>query len=180
MEALVVCEPVHVGDYGVGIVEVGKQIQYDGSAIPLVRPVLDPYKVFLYDHQKLFPEGAVHILKGVEGECCCVVSISDGHCFGSCGALQDYRRRFRIGRGHDPCFQEGCIDSAGEGEAQVPERAVAEVCVDRSRVLVEGIDHDVDHGVRQFAANQWYHGFFNALDKFINGGGYHGGGGGTN
>ena len=46
-EALVVRKPVCVGDDGVGLVEVGKQIQRDGSAIPSLRHVFYPYKVVL-------------------------------------------------------------------------------------------------------------------------------------
>ena len=38
-EALVVCEPVCIGDDSVGLVDVGKQIQRAGYTIPLVRPV---------------------------------------------------------------------------------------------------------------------------------------------
>ena len=38
-KALVFYKPVSVGDYVVGLVEVGEQIQNSGSAIPLVRPV---------------------------------------------------------------------------------------------------------------------------------------------
>ena len=42
-EALVVCKPVYVGDDSVGLVELGKQIQRNESAIPSVRYVFYPY-----------------------------------------------------------------------------------------------------------------------------------------
>ena len=44
VEALAVCDPVGVGDEGVGLVEVGDQIQCAGSAISLVRPVFLPHQ----------------------------------------------------------------------------------------------------------------------------------------
>ena len=58
-KALVVCEPVCIGDDGVGLVDVGKQIQRAGSAIPLVRFVFYPHKVVLDGDHQLIPKGAV-------------------------------------------------------------------------------------------------------------------------
>ena len=46
-EALVIREPLCVGDDGIYLIEVGKQIQRAGSAIPSVRPVFYPYEVGL-------------------------------------------------------------------------------------------------------------------------------------
>ena len=43
VEALVVHEPVSIRDHGVGLVQVGEQIQCTGSTIPAVRLVLDPH-----------------------------------------------------------------------------------------------------------------------------------------
>ena len=43
-EVLVVCEPFGVRYHGVGLLQVGEQIQCTGSAIPSVRLVLDPYE----------------------------------------------------------------------------------------------------------------------------------------
>ena len=112
-EELVVHNPVSVGDDDVGLVEVGKQIQSDGSAIPSVRPMLDPEKVVLGGAHKLLPEGAVHVLKHVERKCCRIVCISDGRCFGSGGACWNDRRCYRIGRGHNPCCQESRVEGEG-------------------------------------------------------------------
>ena len=163
-EALVVHEPVRVGDYGLGLVEVGKQIQRARSAIPSVWPVLYPYKVFLDGSHKFFPKGTIHVLKGVEGECCRVVMISDVHCFESGGACQDDGRCSGIGRGHNPCCQEGRIDGGGEGEVKVPERAAANFFVNGRRVLVKELVHGVDCGVHQFAVHHWDLGVFEDLD----------------
>ena len=68
-EELDLHEPVRVGDNGVGLIYVVKQIQCDGSAVPSARPVLDPDKFFLNSAHKLLSEGAVHIMKRVEREC---------------------------------------------------------------------------------------------------------------
>ena len=46
-EALVVREPVIVRDHGVGILQVGEQIQCTVSAITSVRIVIDPHEGFL-------------------------------------------------------------------------------------------------------------------------------------
>ena len=43
-EELVVCKTVGVRDHGVGLVQVGEQIQCTGSAIPAVRLLLDQNK----------------------------------------------------------------------------------------------------------------------------------------
>ena len=73
-EVLVVCEPVCIGDDGVGLVEVGKQIHRAGSAISLVRFLFYPHKVVLNGAQHFFPKGAVYVLIGVESECSHIVS----------------------------------------------------------------------------------------------------------
>ena len=173
---LVICNPVCVRDYSVGLVEVGKHIQRARSTIPSVRLVFYPHEVVLDVAHKLFLKGAVYVLKGVKRENGRVVSIIDGRCFGSGGDFRDDRRRSGIGRGKNPCFQKGCLDGGGKGEAKVYERAAANICVDRRRVRFEDIVHGVYCGVRRFAVNWWYCGFFEALDKLIDGGGCQGGG----
>ena len=113
-EALVIRNPVCIGYDGVGLVELDKQIQRDGSAIPSVRPVFYPYKVVLNSAQKLLPNGAVYVPNFFESKRRCVVSVADGLCFGSGGACQDYRRRSVIGRWHNPCCREGHVDGGRE------------------------------------------------------------------
>ena len=48
LEVLVVCKPVCFGDDGVGLVEVGEQMQHTGSAVHLVRTVFYLQKVVLH------------------------------------------------------------------------------------------------------------------------------------
>ena len=133
-EALVFCEPVNVGDDVVGLVEVGEQIQRAGSSVPLVRLVFCPHKVLLDRAQKLSMKGAVDVPKVFERKRGRVMSVANGRCFESGGAFQYDGRRSGIGRGHEPCFQEGRVDGGGEGEAKVSERAAAKVCVSQRRV----------------------------------------------
>ena len=102
-EALVVRDPVCVGDDGVGIVEVGKKIQCAKSDIPLVQPVFYLYEVVLEGSQKFLPKGKLYVLKCVESQRGGVVGVANGRCFGSGGACRDDRRHYGIGRGHDPC-----------------------------------------------------------------------------
>ena len=175
-EELVVHNPVSVGDDDVGLVEVGKQIQSDGSAIPLVRPVFYPNEVVLDGAHKLLTKVVVYIPKGVESKRGRVVSIADGRYFGSDSACREDRRCSGIGRGHGPCFREGCIDGGGEGEAKVSECAASKVCVDGRRFRVEELVYDVDCGVHRFVIDQWDCGVLKALDELIDGGSRHGGG----
>ena len=113
---------------------MGKQIQRAGSAILSVRPVFYPYEVVLDGAHKLLLKGTVYIPKCVERKRGRVVSVTYVRYFRSGGAFRDDGHRSRIGRGHDPCFQERCADSGGEGDAKVSERAKYEVCVDGCRV----------------------------------------------
>ena len=76
----------------------------------------------------------VYVPKCVERKRCRVVSVADGHSFGSGGACRENRRFSRIGKGHGLCCREGCVDSGGEGEAKVSKSATDKVCVDRRRV----------------------------------------------
>ena len=103
-EALVVHDPVCVGDDGIGLVEVGKYIKSAGSAMPSVRPMFYLNEVVLNGAYNLFPKGAVYVQKGVESKRGYVLSVVNGFYFGSSGACQDDRRRSGIGRGHDPCY----------------------------------------------------------------------------
>ena len=79
-EALVVHDPVYVGDDGIGLVEVDNLRQLAVSAIPSVRPMFYPYKVVLNGTHKLLPKGAVYVPKCVESKRCHVVSVADGRC----------------------------------------------------------------------------------------------------
>ena len=74
---------------------------------------------------------AVDVVESVERQGGRVVRVVDEHYFGSGGACQDDGRCFGIGRGDDSCCRKGHVDGGGEGEAQVFERASAEVGVDR-------------------------------------------------
>ena len=121
-------------------------------------------------------KGAVDVPKVFERKRGRVMSVANGRCFESGGAFQYDGRRSGIGRGHEPCFQEGRVDGGGEGEAKVSERAAAKVCVSQRRVWAEELVHGVDFGVRWFAVDRWDCGVFEALDKIIDGGGRHGGG----
>ena len=104
-EALVVRDPVCVGDDGVGLVEVGKKIKRAESAIPLVKPVFYLYKVVPEGSQKFLPKGELYVSKCVESQRGRVVGVADRRCFGSGGACRDDMRHSGIGRGHDPCCQ---------------------------------------------------------------------------
>ena len=139
--------------------------------------MVDPCKVVLDGAHNLLPEGAVHVLKRVQGECFRVMSVSDRRCFGSSGACWDDGCRSGIGRGHYPCCLEGRVDGGGEGESQVPKRAAAKVCVYGRRVRIEELVQGVDRVVSRFGANLWDRGVFEALDELIGRGGRHGGGG---
>ena len=55
------------------------------------------------------------------------------------------------------------------------ECVAAKVCVYRFRVRVEEIVHGVDHGIRRFVIDRCDGGFFEALDKLIDGGDRYGG-----
>ena len=103
VEALVVREPVGVGDDGVGLVQVVEHIQSDGSTIPSMWPVFDPHEVFLDIAQKLMTKGAVYVSKGVERQHGRVTNVADGRCFRSGDAFQDDGRCSKIWRGDDPC-----------------------------------------------------------------------------
>ena len=172
-------EPVGVRDDGVGLVEVGEQIQLAGSAVTSVRPVFHRQKVVLDGSHNLLTKGAVKVLKGIECQGGRVMSVADGCCFRSVGACQDNMSRYWIGRGNDLCFRESYIYGGGEGEAKVYKSAAAEGCVDRLRVRVEELVRDVDRGVHRFAVDWWDHGVFKALGELIDGGGRHVGGGRT-
>ena len=73
--------------------------------------------------------------------------------------------------------REGRVESGGEGEAQVPQHAAPTVGADVRIVLFEELVEGVDCGVCGFPVDWWDRGFFEALDKIIDRGGCHGGGG---
>ena len=108
-----------VVDDSIGLVEVGEQIQSSGSAIPSVRLVFYPHEGFLDGAQKLLTKGSVYVLKAVECKRGCIVIVADGRCFRSGGVCQDDGCCSGTGMGHDPCCQEGRIDSGGEGVVDV-------------------------------------------------------------
>ena len=60
----------------------------------------------------------------------------------------------------------------------MPERAAAKVCVDKRRIKVEELVHDIDFGVRQFVVDWWDHGVSKVLGGLIHRGDRHGGMGG--
>ena len=60
----------------------------------------------------------------------------------------------------------------------MPERAAADICVNRHLIQVEELVQGVDCGIRRFAVDRWDRGVFEALDEIIDGGGRHGGEGG--
>ena len=76
-------------------------------------PIEDMDEVVFDGAHKLLTEGVVHLLKHVERDCFRVVSVAEGCCFESSGTCQDDKRCSGIGRGHDLCCQECCIDSGG-------------------------------------------------------------------
>ena len=72
------CEQVRVGNDGVRHVQVGDHIQRAGSNVTQVWPVEDMDRFFFDGAQKLLTEGEVHVLKHVERDCCCIVSVLEG------------------------------------------------------------------------------------------------------
>ena len=122
-------------------------------------------------------KGAVYVSKGVERQRGHVMSVSDVRCFGYGGACRYDGNCSGIGRGDDPCCREGFVDSGGEGDTEVYERAAAEVCVEQRRIRVEELVHGVDHGICRLAVDWWDGGVFEALNDLIGGGGRRGEGG---
>ena len=108
-EPLVIRKTVRICDEHVCCAEVGKHIKCGGSTVSNVRPVEDTNEFVLGGAHKLLAEGAVHILKHVEGDRCRAVCVSDGRCLRSGGVCRDYGRCARIGWGHDGYHQEGRI-----------------------------------------------------------------------
>ena len=159
-EALVLREPVGVGYDIVDLIQVGEQIQRAGFAILSVWPVFDPHKVVLNSAQKFLTKGEVYVTKGVERQLGRVVSVADGRCFGSVGAFRDNGRHFRVGRGDDPCCQEGPVYGGVDGEADLSELAAAEVYIYGRCVPVKELVHVVDRGIRRFAFDWWDRGVF--------------------
>ena len=92
--------------------------------------MLDPHEFFLDGAQKLLMKGAVYVSKDVECQRGCVMSVTDGRCFGSGGACQDDGCCSGIGRGDNLCCHEVRVDGGGEREAEVSERTAAKICVE--------------------------------------------------
>ena len=66
-------------------------------------------------------QGAVNVGEGVESECCRVMRVSDGRCFGASRAGRDDGCCARIESVDNFCGRKGRIDDGGEVEALVAE-----------------------------------------------------------
>ena len=94
---------------------MGEQIQCIGSAIPVVRLVIDPQEGVFDGVKKLLVQGAFNNVERVERQRHRVVRVAGGRCSGSGRACRDDGHCAGIERGDKYFSQKGRIDGGGGG-----------------------------------------------------------------